>query len=363
MPRIAILTPSLTTGDAVGNDVLGMYEVLKRRGYDTRLYAEGWSNVGEHKVWPADKIHHFLKSPADLLIYHYSRGWDFGLELLRDLGCRTSVKYHNVTPPEFFTKFNEDLARMCLEGRKQLHSIARAGGDIYMSASAYNERELIAEGVEEGRSFVVAPFHHIDRLNTIRVDQKVAGAYRDNQTNILMVGRISPNKGHALLIEAFAAYHRDYNPNSRLLIVGKEETRLRDYGRWLREIARYLKVRDAVVFAGEVTDGELKAYYAVADLFMMTSEHEGFCVPLVEAMAMKVPIVAYGSSAIPDTVAGVGIVWNERDPYLLAESVNSVVENKAIATSLGEMGLRRYEENFTNRMIEAQFLKAISHLL
>src|ERR1043165_9586564 len=104
MPRIAILTPSLTTGDAVGNDVLVMHDVLRRRGLDVRLYAEGWSNIDDHKIWPADKIGNYLKSKSDALIYHYSRGWDFGLELLSKLGCETSVRYHNVTPPEFFTR-------------------------------------------------------------------------------------------------------------------------------------------------------------------------------------------------------------------------------------------------------------------
>jgi glycosyltransferase involved in cell wall biosynthesis len=363
MPRIAILTPSLTTGDAVGNDVLVMHDVLKRRGLDVRLYAEGWSNIDDHKIWPADKLGNYLKAKSDVLIYHYSRGWDFGLELLSELECKTSVRYHNVTPPEFFTRFSDDLARMCLEGRKQLRSIARAGCDLYISASAYNERELIAEGTEESRCFVVPPFHHIDRLNALSADRKILDACRDDVTNILMVGRISPNKGHALLIEAFAAYNRDYNPRSRLLIVGKEETRLKAYGLWLREIARHLKVKNSVFFAGEVSDHELKAYYSVADIFLMTSEHEGFCVPLIEAMAMKVPIVAYGSSAVPDTVDGVGLVWTERDPYLLAESVNSIVKNEETAHALGEMGLSRYEENFTNRVIEKKFLEAVGHLL
>jgi len=363
MTRIAILTPSLTTGDAVGNDALGMYEVLSARGHNTRLYAEGWASVDEYKIWPADKIASFLKSPSDLLIYHYSRGWDFGLDLLRDLPCRTAIKYHNVTPPEFFLKFNKDLARMCLEGRAQLKLIAAANCDIYMSASAYNERELLDEGVDESRSYVVPPFHHIDRLANVEADHRILEAYEDDRTNILMVGRISPHKGHPALIEAFAAYHLDYNPASRLFIVGKEDPRLEVYATGLRAIARYLKVEDAVVFAGGVSDHALKAYYSLADVFMITSEHEGFCVPLVEAMSMKVPIVAYGSSAIPGTVDGVGLVWTERDPYLLAESVNAIVKERETACALGRMGLRRYEENFTNRKIEAEFLKAIGNLL
>ena len=362
MPRIAILTPSITTGDAVSNDVMGMYNILKELRHETRLYAEGWT-FDEPTVWPAHKIRSFLKSSSDLLIYHYSRGWDFGLGLLSDCKYKTAIKYHNVTPPEFLVRFSEDFARLCQEGRDQLAAIAGAGCDLYMSASAYNERELLQAGVPESKSTVVPPFHHIDRLDSIKPDPKTLEAYDDGHINILMVGRAAPNKNHPALIAAFAAYHHDYNSQSRLLIVGKEELRLNAYNRFLRELVKHLKLQDAVVFAGEVSDSELKAYYALADVFMMTSEHEGFCVPLVEAMSMKIPIVAYGSSAIPDTVGGVGLVWHERNPYLLAESVNSIVTSNGLGAALGQMGLNRYQRHFTNEGIRARFLSALSQLI
>ncbi len=362
MTRIAILTPSITTNDAVSNDVFGMDDVLRRLGHETRIYAEGWS-FDKPKIWPAPKIGSYLKKPSDLLIYHYSRGWDFGLNLLRELKCRKVVRYHNVTPPEFVVRFSKDYARMCLEGRDQLPLIARAGCDLYMSASAYNEEELLREGAPLSKSSVVPPFHHIDRLNDIEADRRVLDAYRDGKTNVLMVGRVAPNKGHPMLIEAFAAYHHDYNPNSRLLIVGKGETRLNVYNKLLHELVKRLELQESVVFTGEVSDSALKAFYTVAHVFMITSEHEGFCVPLVEAMAMKVPIVAYGSSAIPGTIDGAGLVWKERNPYLLAESVNKVVEDNSISTVLGKMGLRRYEQHFTNERIRAQFLSAANQFL
>lgn len=362
MTRIAILTPSITTGDAVSNDVLGMYRSLKRLGHEARIYAEGWT-LKEPRVWPAPKIRNFLRSADDILIYHYSRGWDFGLDLLRTLKCRRAVKYHNVTPPEFFERFNQDLVVMCLEGRKQLSAIAAAGCDLYMSASAYNERELLQEGVAQEKSFVIPPFHHIDRLDALDPDRKILSRYDDGATNILMVGRVAPNKGHPLLIETFAAYNRDYNPRSRLFIVGKAETRLNAYNQFLRRLVQHFELQDRVVFAGEVSDHALKAYYSLAHVFIITSEHEGFCVPLVEAMAMSVPIVAYGSSAIPVTVDGVGLVWSERDPYLLAESVNSIVKSRETGAALGEMGWRRYKEHFTNERIRKKFLNAISRML
>jgi glycosyltransferase involved in cell wall biosynthesis len=362
MTRVALLTPSITTGDAVSNDVLGMYEILCELGHDTRIFAEGWS-FEKPKIWPAPRIERFLNASADVLIYHYSRGWDFGLRLLNERKWRTAIKYHNVTPPEFFTDFSEDFARMCLDGRNQLPLVAGAGCDLYMSASSYNENELIQWGVPHARSFVVPPFHHIGRLAEIDGDPQIIDSFSDGKTNILTVGRLAPNKNHAALIEAFAAYHRDYNSESRLLIVGKEETRLNTYNRWLRHVAEALGVKNSVIFTGEVSDEALKSYYSIAHVFMTTSEHEGFCVPLVEAMSMKIPIVAYGSSAVPGTIGGAGLVWTDRNPLLLAQSVDSIIRNRSVSRSLGELGWRRYQQMFTRQRIQACFVNAVNHLL
>ena len=361
MKRVAIVTPSITVGDAVSNDVVGMYRVLQKLGFDTRIFAESWT-LKTPKISPPGDIRRFLKKPDDVLIYHYSRGWDFGLSLLENPQQQTVVRYHNVTPPEFFAKYNDDLALMCLTGRQQLTSIANANCDRYLSASAYSMLELVSEGASQSRSFVVPPFHQVDRLRSIQADRKVLTAYGDSKTNICMVGRVAPNKGHPALIEAFAAYHHEYNSDSRLIIIGKEETRLRKYSPLLRELANRLKIKDAVVFAGEVSDEALKAYYQIAHAFMLTSEHEGFCVPLVEAMAMGVPIVAYASSAIGETVADAGIVWEERNPYLLAETLDRLMR-KSLSADLCMKGRRRYQERFTNQKIEETFLQALSGVL
>src|SRR5215210_8731575 len=187
MTRIAILSPSIASGDAVGNDVIEMYGVLKRRGHDVRIFAEGWA-LKEPAIWPAHKVKSFLRKQTHLLIYHYSRGWEQSLELLRDVNYKTLVRYHNVTPPQFFARYNADLEKMCRDGREQIKTIARAGCDLYLSASEYNRRELIEEGAEEERSFVVAPFHHIDRLQETAADLEVLDKYKDGLTNILMVG-------------------------------------------------------------------------------------------------------------------------------------------------------------------------------
>ena len=358
MGRIALLTPTLLSADAISNDVYGMQEVLRQRGHDARLFAnESPSTVD---VFPASKIRKFLKGPEDVLIYHYSMGWNIGLELLQELNCRTVVKYHNITPPEFFTGISVDYETVCRQGREQVKDIVAANCNLYLADSEYNADELIREGVDNSKCFVVPPFHHIEKLEQLAPDTNVLDHYVNHRLNILMVGRVAPNKGHASLIEALAVYRRDYHEDARLLLVGKEAHQLAGYSQWLRQLAASMGVAGSVTFAGCVSDEQLKAYYLAADVFMLTSEHEGFCVPLVEAMAMKVPIIAYSSSAIPATVGKAGLLWNERNPYLLAESIDYLNRDESVSAELGLMGRRRYEEVFRNDRIAEGFVGALT---
>ena len=358
MSRIALLTPTLITADAISNDIYGMHEVLSKRGHHVRLFAN--ENTTNLEVLPTGIIKDFLGSPDDVLIYHYSMGWNFGLKLLHELKCRKVIKYHNITPPEFFAGFSVDYEHVCRSGRQQIGDIARSNCDVYLSDSEYNSQELIGEGADTSKCFVVPPFHQIDNLEALAPDTQVLGQYVTRDINILMVGRVAPNKGHASLIEALATYRREYNTYARLFIVGKEAVQLASYSLSLRQLAANLAIDNAVIFTGAVNDAQLKAYYLAADFFMLTSHHEGFCVPLVEAMAMKVPIIACDSSAIPATVGKAGLVWKERNPYLLAESIHYLDQNESVSVELGLMGRKRYEEFFSNERIAEAFVGALT---
>jgi glycosyltransferase involved in cell wall biosynthesis len=361
MIRVGILTRTMTEGDAVGNDVLGMYRALKREGHDVRIYAETWS-INEPEVHADHSVGDFLKNPSDILIYHHSIGWDLSRELLPKLRCRTVIKYHNVTPPEFFEGISASYVHIVHTGREQLKQIARSNHTLYLSASEYNMRELVAEGADPSRNFVLPPFHHIDVLDSINPDLSVIDRYRAGGANILTVGRVSPNKDHFSLIEAFATYYYNYNSNSRLLVVGKQNEAFEPYYQRLRALISSLCLVNAVILTGRVSDGALRAYYMISHLFMVTSQHEGFCVPLVEAMSMKLPILAYGSTAIPETVGEAGIVWDERNPLLMAEAIDTLMKDEALRANLAEKGFNRYQQLFTNRKIEESFLKFMGEL-
>jgi glycosyltransferase involved in cell wall biosynthesis len=359
MARYAIVTSHLTSGDAVSNDVVTMQRVLENHGREARLYA-GSADFEEPKVWPLAEIEEFLRHPDDVLIYHHSFGWDLGISMLRKLKCKTIIKYHNVTPPEFFAGVSAWHEEKCTEGLRQLEFIATAGYEAYFSDSAYNMQQLLALGADPARNFVVPPFHHIDRLDAMYGDQETLETYRDGKTNILSVSRVAPHKNQESLIEAFAVYYHYYNLNSRLLLIGREEEAFETYSTRLRELISFLVLEDKVVFAGEVSDAALKAYYLLSNVFLIASKHEGFSVPLVEAMAMKVPIVSYGAAAVPETVGGAGVVLDELNPEKMAQALDVVVGDEATNVALGQRGWRRYEENFTNNKIESQFLRALN---
>jgi len=361
MTRIAILSPSLTTADAVSNDVLGEFDVLSSQGNEVRLFCETHS-LRHPQLFDVAHLGKFLKNPDDILIYHFSRGWNPGLEFIRELHCRRVIRYHNITPPEFFVRFSRTDQEICEAGRREVVELLTADCDLFLSASAFSMRELIAMGADVSRSLVVPPFHHIDRLSKITADARTLQKYSDGAANVLSVGRVVPHKGLHQLIAMFARYYYDYNRKSRLLIVGKGGEGLSDYSKLLHRAVHKLRLDKAVVFMGGVSDEVLKGCYLVANAFATTSEHEGFCVPLVEAMSMKLPITAYASTAIPETLGDAGIAWPDREPLLMAESINLFVKDAAVRNALGRRGRGRYEAMFTNEKIERTFVKAISRL-
>jgi glycosyltransferase involved in cell wall biosynthesis len=342
-----------------------MYGAFRRRGFDARIYAVDWNVQGNSdvKIWPISKIKTFLNSERDVLIYHFSMGWRTGCELIEELTCRRVIKYHNVTPPEFFAEWSEEYKNVCQSGRDQIAQIARAGCDRYLAASGYNQRELVDAGSPESRNYIVPPFTRIEELLRTQPDLEIVDKYRDGKANFLMVGTLFPHKGHPFLLEAFAAYYHDYNRECRLFIVGKESKSLVAYSRHLRELAMLFRINSAVIFSGEVDEGELKSYYLNADVFVTLSGHEGFCVPIVESMALGVPIVAFGSSAIPETVSQAGVVWPERDPYLFAETFATLVDDEALRSNLGLAGRRRYDNLFTDQKVEERLFESLAGLL
>jgi len=365
MARIALLTPRLHDGDAVSNDLNGMKDVLCSMGHDAKIFAGG-SESSVHS-YPVKKISSFLKKKTDILIYQYSISWNVALNLFRDLKCIKILKYHNVTPPKFFEPYHPGITNACRVGRDELKNFVNTDCRLFMSVSRFNMQDLLNNGAVEQKCCIVPPMHKISILHVLESDLTVMGEYEkdypNKQLNILMLGRISPNKGYENLIHSFALYRNFFNRNCRLILVGRSDPQLEKYYSRLSALIEQYGLGGSVIFAGGVSDNELKAFYLAADVFVILSEHEGFCVPLLEAMSLKIPFVAYGSSAIPETAGNSGIIWEKPDPALFAASIDRIVGDEELSYALGNRAHRRYIEKYTDEKIREAFVNAIEPFL
>lgn len=350
--RAAVVTPFFVDHDAVCNDVFRSAGALRRHGWDARIFAAG-SDSRREAARPLGELAGHLRDPHDLLYFHFSTGHGPTLAAVRAVSCRRVMKYHNVTPAEFFSLWSDELAEASRLGRLQLPEVAAMPWERVIGASAFNLRE-IAPHVRPGTPLeVLAPF-------PADVAARASGApERTGPPRILTVGRIAPSKGHAFALRILRYLVHDLGVPAVLDVVGKADNRMLAYTRMLALMVREYRLEAHVRFHGEVADDELAARYRAASAFLMVSDHEGFCVPLAEAMAFGVPALALGTTAIPETVGDAGIVWEERDPRRFALALKRIFEDPVEARALGERGRARYEELFSASALERRIVQLL----
>ncbi|MBO9661404.1 glycosyltransferase family 4 protein [Dokdonella sp.] len=359
--KAALLLPVLAGKDAVGNDTLAMAALLRERGIDTRVFCDVAHGVAETTYAP-DTLPDFAGGPDDLVIYHFSTGWPRALDLLGKVRGYRVVRYHNITPPEFFAGSSKIYESACAKGREEIPAVAGLGCERYLAASHYNLDELIANGTPAARGAVLAPFHRVQALLDAEADLALLDELNDGARNLLMVGRVAPNKNHVALIDAFAAYVDAYGDPARLLIVGRSDPGLDAYNQAIRARIEAHRLGDRVWWLDALSEAQLKSAYLASHAFLTMSRHEGFCVPLIEAMALGVPVLAHASSAIPETVAGGGVVWAEEDPWLYAASLARLGGDAAFRNDLRDAARLRYEREFAPAVLRERFFRALEPL-
>lgn len=313
---------TLGYGDAIGHEVLGIQRVLRAAGYESEIFVE----TADPRLEDLTVDYRDLPEashPDHLLIHHFSIG-SRASRVAYALPDRMALVYHNITPPEFFIDVHPLLVQLCYLGRREL-GVYRNRVEIGLGDSEFNRQELEDLGFPHTAVLPVVPdFTHL--AGTPNFMQ--AGAFDDDWVNVLFVGRMIPNKRIEDVIRAFHAYKRWFNPRSRLLLVGSHGGFER-YLAMLHDFVARIGAAD-VHFLGHVTNEELTAYYGIADVFLCASEHEGFCVPLMEAFHMGVPVLAYAATAVPATMDGGGILYHRKDPVEVAGLIDAVVANAGL---------------------------------
>ena len=322
MIRVHQVLATLGYGDAIGHEVLGIQRVLRSAGYESEIFVE----TADYRLEPQTRDFRELVdfSHADnLLLHHFSLGSKASRTAFA-LPDRMALIYHNITPPEYFVGVHRTLARQCFRGRRELKAYADRC-DFALGDSEFNRQDLEALGFPRTDVLPVVPdFSHLDR----EPDWTFAGDFDDDWTNVLFVGRVIANKKIENLISIFHAYQTVFNPRSRLLIAGAQSGFER-YTASLHQLVGTLGTSH-VHFIGHVSDEELVALYECADVFLCASEHEGFCVPLVEAFYKHVPVLAYAATAVPSTMDGAGVLYEDRDPMHVAALMDAIVSNAAL---------------------------------
>jgi glycosyltransferase involved in cell wall biosynthesis len=325
--RVDQLVPAFHRGDAIGDEAAYLRQFFRSQGFSSEIYRltcdrelEGESR--EFSAFPEP-------APSDVVILHFAVPSPL-TEALRRLSCKKMIIYHNITSPEFFRGLSEEMVNLTRRGREELRSLADVV-DLSLADSRFNAEELDDLGFKEAHVFPL----FVDLAKYEKpMNAFVHKLFRDERTNILFVGRVAPNKKIEDLIKVTFYYKKYISPLVRLVIVGKTSSLPAYYHSLVKLADDFVLNPDEICFTGHVPDEDMFAIYRASDVFLSLSEHEGFCLPLVESMIFDLPVIAYNCTAVPDTLDGAGILINEKKAEKVAELVSIVARNKDIRESI-----------------------------
>ena len=351
--KIIQVLPTMSYGDAVSNDAINIDKILRKNGYISELYAENIDKRVKDKVFYISKLKKVNKN--DILIYHKSTGTDLSFSLQK-YKCKKIMRYHNITPGKYMEKYNKYLYNLVEYGRKGL-KYASTYFDYSLAVSDYNKNELDELKYKNIMTVpILIPFGDYEKVP----DKKIIKTYSDGKKNILFVGRIAPNKAHEDIIKSFYYYKKYVSEDSRLILVGNDGG-FENYSKLLKKLIKELNLESDVIFPGHIKFEEILAFYKVADLFLCMSEHEGFCVPLVESMFFEIPILAYNSSAIKYTLGNSGVIVNKKDYFLISELMNFILSDENVKKEIIKKQNKRLED-FKLEKVEKQLLEFIKRI-
>jgi glycosyltransferase involved in cell wall biosynthesis len=324
------LIPTFHLGDATGQAAIHLRLLLRRLGHDGEIYADEVAPALQSLVRPRSALR---PREDDLVLYHHGIASRLPFFLSR-LRCRKGLVFHNISPERFYR--GTPLRDALLTGRAQLAALA-AHVELAIGVSRFNSAELEAAGFRNVHT--VPLFVEAERFAMSQADSRMRARLAGPGPAVLSVSRVVPHKRFEDLI----ALHRELlrlRSTAQLWIVGGYEPG----GEYYLQLKRIAQGLPGVHFLGRLTHAELVAAYRSASVFVSMSEHEGFGVPLIEAMAAELPVLAFGAAAVPETMGGAGIVFDEKRFAFLAELVREVSESGALRAQILRGQARRLEE-------------------
>lgn len=341
MQAIHQFVAGFSHGDAISNEALVLRRIFRSWGFAADIFCETRRILPELRNEAYDVNAYAAQAkPDDVVLLHLSIGSDVN-DVFAGLRTRKAILYHNITPPEYFRGIQEQIAALLRRGREQAQAL-RSQTTVVMADSAFNARELEAWGYPPVR--VLPLVLDLERLRS-RPHRGTLRKYNDGCVNVLFVGRCVPNKRIEDILSAFYYFQKYVEPQSRFIHVGSFAGTEQYHALLLTRI-RELHLKN-VDMPGALPQDELNAIYRSSHLFLSMSEHEGFCIPLIESMVHNVPILAYAAAAVPETLDGAGVLFREKRFDLVAEMMRRLVRDtdfRAAVLAGQQSRLARYEQ-------------------
>lgn len=348
--RILQIIGSYSYGDGMGNCVTYLSGLFDRYGINNLIAA---LSVDEklvcEKVTEFSEVSDLEITDDTVIMYHFGSGSELNYRI-EHMDCRKILVYHNVTPPEFFRGTDHNAMITCLWGKQD----ARETVGNYLHAivlSEYSKRDLIGYGWDPDKVDVI-PLISIEKNQVEDVDPKIIKRFKDKR-NILFVGRIARNKKYEDVLRVFSCYKENFDKDCNLILVGSKSDRV--YYQALRDYIQQEIIQD-VFFFDHISDQALKAFYSCADVFLCMSEHEGFCLPIIEAMQNGVPVIAYAAAAIPDTMGDAGIQVETKDAKEISELIDRIIHDEKFRSEIIDIQYARTKdinvEKYSDRIVD-----------
>lgn len=322
--KIVQIASILACGDGVTNCALALAELLDEKGYQNVMAANYVdATLQGSDIIRFDDVEDICLNMEDIIIYHFSIGADLNRNIEK-LPYKKILVYHNVTPAKFFRGIDNELMERCLWGI--LDAENTIGNYLKcITMSEYSKKDLIQYGWNAGDIEAIPLISRYQKKGKENLDKKILAKYSDGFRNFLFVGRIVPHKKIEDIIRTFAYYQKNIYSDTRLILVGSI-----GYKNYYNALENYIEELDAqnVILAGHVPNEVLEAYYAVSDLFLCMSEHEGFCMPIIEAMGRGIPVFAYAAAAVPETMGNAGVLLESKDEAMVCKYIDNIFQDK-----------------------------------
>jgi glycosyltransferase involved in cell wall biosynthesis len=337
---------SYSYGDAIGNEAFEIREYLRSKGIESDIFA-----LYYHPRY-ADQIINYrdydrFSDPENIIIFHFSIGSPVTKKFLR-VPDRKVIIYHNITPHHFFLDYHRILTKDCYKGRLELKSL-KGQVDLALGDSIYNEKEMKELGfAKTGVLPLVMNFAKFDRPVVPVLDE----LFNDGKTNILYVGRILPNKKIEDVVKIYHLYQQQFNPKSRLFLIGE----YRGFERYLyalQDLISRLGVKN-VHISGHIPNEELISYFKLSHLYLHMSEHEGFCAPVPESFYLNLPVVAFNGGAVKETMNNGGVLVYHKKHLRIAALLDQILTDPSLKERVlksQQKALKKYQSEKTGEIL------------